>query len=47
MRRRHCAVLLGALRDELHRLAAEMAEDVAMPERHDELAGRLRGWVLA
>lgn len=38
------AALLGelcALRDELHIMAAEIAEDVATPARHEELAERL------
>ncbi|MCA1673485.1 MAG: hypothetical protein LC799_15235 [Actinobacteria bacterium] len=34
--------LLGELRDELHRLAAEVAEGVTTPEQYHELAGRLR-----
>jgi len=34
-------VLIGEQRDELHRLAAEIAEDVATPDRHLEVADRL------
>ncbi|MDQ3151218.1 MAG: hypothetical protein M3R63_05650 [Actinomycetota bacterium] len=33
---------LCAFRDDIHRLAAEMAEGVATPEQHRELAVRLQ-----
>lgn len=34
--------LLGELRDDLHRLTAEIAEGVATSEQHHEMVGRLQ-----